>query len=62
MGGTREGDLKNTASYPPWLQEVLLETGAAKSRVSSHPLFPALPTARRRASGQVWLLPWFADF
>jgi len=45
MGGgvfTREGDLKNAASYPLWLQEVLLETGAAKSRVMSHPLFRAL--------------------
>jgi pyrroloquinoline quinone (PQQ) biosynthesis protein C len=44
MGGgfTREGDLKNTASYPLWLQEVLLETGAAKSRVMSHPLFRSL--------------------
>jgi len=44
MGGgfTREGDLKNMASYPLWLQDVLLETGAAKYRVTSHPLFPAL--------------------
>src|ERR1700692_4865026 len=41
-GFIREGDLRNTASYPLWLQEVLLETGAAKSRVSGHPLFPAL--------------------
>lgn len=41
-GFIREGDLKNTASYPLWLQEVLLETGAAKSRVTGHPLFRAL--------------------
>ena len=30
-GFIREGDLKNIVSYPLWLQEVLLETGAAKS-------------------------------
>ena len=41
-GFIREGDLKNIASYPLWLQEVLLETGAAKSRVTSHPLFRSL--------------------
>lgn len=47
MGGNflREGDLKNMASYPLWLQEVVMETGAAKSRVTNHPLFAALKDA-----------------
>ena len=44
MGGgfLRDGDLKNIASYPLWLQEVVIETGELKSRVVNHPLFAAL--------------------
>jgi pyrroloquinoline quinone (PQQ) biosynthesis protein C len=48
MGGgyLRDGELKNIASYPLWLQDVVLETGELKSRVVGHPLFAALRDCR----------------
>lgn len=41
----RVGDLKDIASYPSWLGDVLDETAAAKKRVVDHPIFAAMRDA-----------------
>jgi pyrroloquinoline quinone (PQQ) biosynthesis protein C len=42
----RVGDLKDIASYPAWLGDVLAETLAAKQTVIGHPIFAAMREAR----------------
>ena len=41
----RTGPLKEIASYPQWLQEVVHETNPDKARVVSHPLFAKMRDA-----------------
>ncbi|MCC8396803.1 iron-containing redox enzyme family protein [Paraburkholderia sp. MMS20-SJTR3] len=38
----REGNLKDIASYPRWLQDVVDETLAVRQEVTGHPLFVAM--------------------
>ncbi|HEY1610198.1 MAG TPA: iron-containing redox enzyme family protein [Paraburkholderia sp.] len=42
----RVGDLKDIASYPAWLADVLAETAEAKASVVTHPIFAAMRDAR----------------
>ncbi|SAL66149.1 hypothetical protein AWB74_03702 [Caballeronia arvi] len=41
----RVGDLKDIASYPAWLGDVLAETNEAKRQVIDHPIFAAMREA-----------------
>jgi pyrroloquinoline quinone (PQQ) biosynthesis protein C len=42
----RVGDLKDIASYPAWLGDVLADTHAVKQTVIDHPIFAAMREAR----------------
>jgi pyrroloquinoline quinone (PQQ) biosynthesis protein C len=42
----REGELKDLASYPGWLQEVIAETSDARAQIVKHPLFADMRDAR----------------
>ena len=39
---SREGELKDIASYPRWVQDVVAETQSAREAVVGHPLFAAM--------------------
>lgn len=49
-GFQREGELKDPASYPAWLQEVLAETHAAKLEVAAHRIFTGMRDGRLNAA------------
>ena len=42
----RVGDLKDIASYPAWLGDVLTETNQTKQTIIGHPIFAAMREAR----------------
>lgn len=43
---SREGDLKELASYPQWLQDLVAETHSARQQVVAHPIFAAMSSAQ----------------
>ena len=49
----RVGDLKDIASYPAWLGDVLTETNQTKQTIIGHPIFAAMREAR--------LMSWQAE-